>query len=497
MRVDYPWIYIDSNKKTWKFYTNSNKNLVYKIMCEQGKWIKEKIIDNNVGNFAIYIEEDETIHIIYVNSKKELKYCTFKDSKWIGKMLYCIEDAKFDVQNLKVTIINGEMHFFYLLVSIDGSGHGVLTHCKWDGKETKVSTIQDIVMSEKAEEYYEVQVNEVNCIKVFFISDSGDEIALNYSSYENNLWTLPKRIYGLCGESIFFKVLNDFDSVNILNMTKNGSNYSFDYVEFQNNQNIKSFKVYESTNIIGEPILLSIKNVIIISWKEDSGVFYSYYSNEKWSPALKYSLSEDKYTLIYNFINRGNQDELNKIQRIYGTDEPDLHILKFDEIFEKDKKPSEDKNDDNDLIINSEDEHIKKIKEELFRINFENNILKKKIMSINMQLQKKQRIEEQYKSELEKISDQKKRVEENFNIFIEVKQNVQKKLDNANKKLTDQKLVEAKLQNKLKEKEKNNEILKKKIEIEISEKNKIKEELLLEKNQSFVNKIFRRKSDNS
>ncbi|NRU00376.1 hypothetical protein DFR89_005625 [Clostridium beijerinckii] len=78
-------IYVDYTDNIWKFFRNDNRELCYKIMYEEGKWTKENLINNEVLGFAVYVEGDERIHIVYSNIKGELKYCTMKDKHWVGK----------------------------------------------------------------------------------------------------------------------------------------------------------------------------------------------------------------------------------------------------------------------------------------------------------------------------------------------------------------------------------------------------------------------------
>ena len=171
-------------------------------MYGDGKWTKESLIDKDVLGFAVYVEEDETIHIVYSNIKGDLKYCTMNDKQWVGKILYKMQIDDFEIQNLKIEIIGDKMHIFYLLIGNDGSDHGVLMHCIWNGKETRISTLQDIILLPNLREYYLINVNENNNIDVFFINDEGDEISLNYCRFENLTWAPAKRLYGIQGDDI-------------------------------------------------------------------------------------------------------------------------------------------------------------------------------------------------------------------------------------------------------------------------------------------------------
>jgi ribosomal protein L7Ae-like RNA K-turn-binding protein len=101
------WVYMDSVKNIWKFELNENSNLVYKVMYDEEKWTKERMVAEDVVKYSIYIE-DEIIHIIYINEKNEIKYCIFKNKQWLGKPIYNI-DTNSTIVDLKTLIFQGKM----------------------------------------------------------------------------------------------------------------------------------------------------------------------------------------------------------------------------------------------------------------------------------------------------------------------------------------------------------------------------------------------------
>jgi len=192
MKNDYPWI-LNIDDTLWKVYLDGNNSLVYRIMQEESKWSEEKIIDVEVIKFTICVES-EIIHIIYLNKNNEMKYCTNKEEKWFGKVLYIVEKNELNIESLKTAILNGRMHLFYLLVAPGESKHGILKHCIWNGTRTDIYTVQHIVLSDKVEEYYEVVVEKNKYIHAFFLSDRGNEISLNYCRYDDS-WSTAQRLY--------------------------------------------------------------------------------------------------------------------------------------------------------------------------------------------------------------------------------------------------------------------------------------------------------------
>lgn len=489
----YPWIYVDYTNNIWKFLRNNNKELRYKIMYGEGKWTKESLIDKEVLGFAVYVEEDETIHIVYSNIKGELKYCTLKNKHWVGKMLYQMESDEFEIQNLKVEIIGDEMHIFYLLIGNDGSDHGVLMHCIWDGKETRATTLQDIILRSNLKEYYSINVNKKNDIDVFFITDEGDEISLNYCSFQNRRWSPVKRLYGIRGEDIGFEVLRNQEEIHILNKSREDSIYFMDHVCIDMSGNIQEFKVHESNKELVDPILFIESNKLYSCWLEQGEIFYSVFDDEKWSNAFHFDRGIELTVRRYNCLICSDGERSIKAIGVYGTNEPDLCLFAPSEFVVNMKDSLKYGVNQSNAVTRQEEEALQSLKLELSRVKSENKRLEKKIASLNMQLQKKQRFMEEYEDRNARILEQKRKVDENYKVFLELQQNLQKELEDTNQQLLEERKIKTSIENKLKECEEENVIIRQQVEIINEEKKKLYEELEFERNQSIMERLLRKR----
>jgi hypothetical protein len=514
MTSGYPCIYTDYSNSIWKFSINDNEELRYNVMYEEGKWTKEMVIDKDVVGFAVYIEEDETKHIVYSNIKGELKYCTMQNKKWVGKTLYHVESDEFQINDISVIIILGEMHIFYMLIADDGSDHAVLMHCRWYGGEAKINILQDIILVPNLHQHYELLCRDEDTIAVIFITDEGDEASLQYCSFEKNRWTQPKRLYGIQGDSIRFEILSYNQEINILNRSKEKDTYLLDHVSIDINWNIEEFRVYDSSKKQGEPILFIEESRLYCCWFEQGKILYSSFDGEKWAGA-KYLESNIKSILQrYNYCIPYDEKSFNRTSGIYGTVEPDLQLIVPYEFVK-------------DMHHNESSSSVKAgefygIKEELQRVKAEKKALEKKIASFNMQLQKKQRFMEEYEDSITKILEQKRKVEETCNIYLEVQQNIQKELEKTKEQLSKEASIKEELYRQLREKDEENkksqlqihtiieekDAMQIKLEIINEEKkvlsNELKEcekerlnlyqQLQLERNQSIMDRLLRRRS---
>ncbi|MHC6178554.1 hypothetical protein ACYUJ6_01590 [Clostridium sp. JNZ X4-2] len=481
----YPWIF-NINNNIWKVYLNDTDVLMYKFMYDQGKWTKEKFIDVEVIEFAACIE-DEIIHIIYVNKKYEMRYCTMKDGKWFGKLLYHIDMGQFKIEDLNAVILGGKLNFFYLLKASDDSKHGILKHYIWDGKEIKFYTIQHIVLSNKVDKYYEIQIGYDSCINAFFLSDRGDEISFGYCKYDGNSWTSDKRLYGLQGDNILFKAASDSNTFNIINRTREDTIYLLEHVCVENNIYMRKYEVYKSKIKPIEPIVFYRNNKLFTCWQEGSSVFCSSYRYGKWSKPVAFNKELKTPIKIYNFI---DMSDSRQPYMIYGTEGDVSCTFSFMDLVENSMKSLEQKTNKSSLNTNQEDESIEEIKEKFKNICYENIILKEKIDSFSMHLQKKKHAADEYENKISKIAEQKRKLEENLDFFMEVKKNIEIEMDDIKKQFLNQKIITKNVQDKLDEKEENNELLKEKVDYLIEENKKLKDQLKLERNQSLITRLF-------
>ena len=433
MRGLYPWLYVDYKDNLWRFSVNDNKELNYRIMYTEGKWTKETLIDSRVTGFGLFIDDSEGIHLVYSNTKGELRYCTMKDKKWVGKVLDRIEDNNYIIESIKIKIIGTNMHIFYSLASEDGSDHGVLTHCIWDGHKSSNNKLQDIILKPNLKEYYLINLSNNNEIYLFYLSDEGDELSLNYSIYQNRQWLPSNRLYGIQGEEVYFDVDLDRKNIHILNRSKENSYYFLDHVIIDSTGRYKYFRVYEGKNNISEPLLINIWNKTYSFWIENNEIYYSIFLGDKWESEKKYirdnNIKIERCNAYISEVKEGNI----KGKSIYATTGLDIYLYDPKDLIvsEINEYSNSLKNSNRDI---SSIEDIEKVKSELYRAKEENKELEDKLYHQNILLQKNQQGIEKYSQQLSRALEQKRKAEENSNIFLEL----QKKIQGDNEKLSEE-----------------------------------------------------------
>jgi len=497
----YSLIYVDDTNKIWKFSQNDNKELNYKIMYEEGKWTKEILIEKNVLGFSFYADEDGKIHMIYSNTKGEIKYCTFKDKQWMGKTIYKMESKEYEIRNLKVDIVGNEMHIFYLLIENNGRDHGVLMHCIWNGKETKNTKLQDIILLSNITENYIVKVDKKNSIDVLFISDEGDEVSLNYCCYQNRIWTTAERLYGIQGYDIEFDMLKKQQDMHILNKYEESSIYYLNHVHVNKSGNIQEYKVRESIMKLTEPLLFKVNNKLYSCWLEENKIFYSYFDDKSWSSPTCFNRGNEQKVERYHFYTASDKETSLGEREIYGTNELNLDLLFPSQFVIEDRGMlksevnlvCDNEDDVNQVYVLQKEQALQNFKLGLSRVKSEKKDLEDTIASLSMQLKTKQNFLDEYEERIARISEQKLKADENCNIYMELQQKMQNELESLNRKLLEERDLKINCENKLMKYEEENTTMRQQLEIITEENTKLNKELELEKNQSVMERFLKRK----
>lgn len=310
------WIYIDQVKNIWEFFRNDDGDLMYKIMYEKGEWKKESLIDSGVLEYTVYTDEDNRIHVLYGNIKGELRYCTIKNGKWFGKLL-CHFQGKI-IKGMKAELIEETMHIFYLLISNEKGNQGAIMHCRWNGDKADANELQSIRLNPNIDEYFKIQKDAGNNIKLFFITDDDDETAFKRRILTGDNWSPAKRLYGIQGSGISFEILDFGEMTYVLNKYKELS-YSLDLISIKSNGAIRLVKIRESNEEPNKCMLFQETGKLYASWVENGEIFYTYQNKGKWEEALRFDRHEKTVLNKYDcFIADSNPV---RIAGAYGTEE--------------------------------------------------------------------------------------------------------------------------------------------------------------------------------
>lgn len=493
------WIYVDYKKNIWKFSINNNKELCCNIFFREGKWKKEILIDKGVIGFAVCIEDEGKIHIVYSNLNGEIKYCTLKDNQWIGRILYMMDSDEFVIRNLNICIIRGEMHIFYLLIESNGGSRGVLMHSIWNGTDANTAKLHNISMPPAEKEIYLVKTDNKNIFNMLFVTGEGKSISVNHCSYKNGKWTSAKSLYSIQGHDIGFEMLNDQENLHILNKHKQGTSYYLDHVFVDNNGITQKSRVYESKKELTELLLFQSNNKLYSCWLEENRIYHSVFDGSNWSRPTYFNSGNEHKMEKYRLYEAIGEESTIKEKEVYGTSEIDLNLFFPGEFVAKEQQPLKfaakltegGQRRVNKLNLIENTEILPDLELQLYQERSENNHLQQTIDSLNAKLQILQQSLDSYKERVMKTLEQKRYSDENCDMFLDLQKKLQTKLESLGRQLSEEKQYNSEIENKLRESEEEKAAIRKEMEKITEEKLQLQQEIEAEKNKTIIERFLK------
>ncbi|MCB2292209.1 hypothetical protein LGK95_01485 [Clostridium algoriphilum] len=510
MRICSPCLFYDGEDHIWRFYVNDNSELMYSIMYDEDKWTKENKIDNEVLDFTVDFDSDNKIYIIYSVKTSNLKYCVWEENKWFGKTIYSFGNEEYKMTELNVITIGKLMHIFFIGKNNTNETQCSLMHFCLNKEGNSFNTIDTMPFIKEAFCHYQLQYLENDNLSLIFIKSEENEVVINYTEYKNNKWSIPKRLYGIIGNSINVCTLVHLDKINIMNLSKEGSLYFIEHVVIELDGKMKNHKIHESSNKPTNFLLVEISGVLWAIWAEGKNVFTSSYK-QQWSVPNKHHTELNNEISTYKYLSLSDKNNNIKCKYVLGTNPPEINLLlpnyKNDDYrgYLPETNRVEPKAElDYDIEINKID-----IQAELLILQKTNRNLEKELIDLQMKYQQKLRIIDESDNNFFKITNAKKKAEEKLNIIAEIQQTSLKKLKVMESEKISKDVVINELKNTsqqlinecegLKEQKifKNNVViqLKNKLQQLTSEKEGLRQDLKYEKNIGIVDRILKKRPE--
>jgi len=510
MRICSPGLFYDGEDHIWKFYVNENKNLMYSIMYGEDKWTKEKKIDNEVLDFAVSLDIDNKIYIIYSVKDGELKYCVWEVNSWLGRSIYSFENKDYEMTEINVITIDKSINIFFIGKNSLNKTNCSLIHLCLNKDDSTFNTIDTIPFLKDVFFHYEVQRLEKDNLSLIFIKNQKNEVVINFTEYKNNKWSIPKRLYGIIGSNVNFCTILHSDKINIMNISKEGDLYFLEHVIIKPDGKMESYKIHETSYNPSDFFMIEINRVLWTIWSEGENFFASSFKH-KWSEPKKYYTEVTNEISLYQYLSLSNKNNNIKCRYIIGTNSTEINLIlptytndeyvtvhqEINEVETKVELDSDGKKDKIDL------------QEELILLKKRNRNLEKELIDLQIKYQQKLRIIEESEDIFFRLTTAKKKAEEKLSIIAEIQQKAIKKLQVLEVEKISSNVLLDELTNKsqqltneyegLKEQKisKDNVVieLKNKLQQLTSEKEALREDLKYEKNIGIVDRILKKRPE--
>lgn len=318
-------LYKDNLNNLWEFILKDNDELVYIKTADGGDIGREIKIDDGVADFSYGIDENNRVHLAYITSRGEVKYCTEDKDSWHSKALYFFKPGANIVESVSLMMVGGTVHIFFLFHSAGAWTEGYLLHGVWDGSSEKAHLAGRIGPIPGTRSYYGAEVLGVSGIYVFYLS-SGDGQSLNVTCFNGSEWSSPKALYEITGEEIQTNIAQHRGELHVLSLSKEDDVYALEHVLMDTECTVRKInRIYQSRIKLSGPVLLSGGDALWAFWSEDGSILYSIYEGI-WTQAQQIGGKRMGPVVLYNYL-ESSAEGPKKPHMVYGTLPPDINLL--------------------------------------------------------------------------------------------------------------------------------------------------------------------------
>jgi len=300
-----------SRGENYKFYIE-DKTLILEKYSGKRK-VEKNILVEDVLDYSLDMDENDKIHIVYVNNKRELSYTNYPDD------IHGINISKANdnciIDSIKVKVIQSRLNIFYRVNDMSKNTsyicHNYIYDLRWLDEITLPKYMVPYLIDNNKDDIYilyckSIYTNEYRIKKFNIAKGMWEELEEKFilkDCMNLNFFITPQNIGIIC----FNKIINNNSHILVKYKDFNveNSNWSSDIEISKVNTN--SFK----------PISFYNKDFIYIMWRQGRDIRYRKSLNMyKWSKEYTVNLSEENIEKCL-FINKDLNDDTSKIIEIY------------------------------------------------------------------------------------------------------------------------------------------------------------------------------------
>lgn len=299
------YIVRDSKDSFYQFYL-CNKNLIL-----ENSRIGQRVIRENILEYALDIDKSDKIHIIYLNIKGELRYIVC-NNKMEEKNVFVVKD-KYILKDLKLKVIDSSIHIFYQVDSLkeDRSAiyHNYLIGSNWVDEKLAETCCPRYICS------YFVDCYEKDIYLLYCWNYDLGEYNIKKFDINKNIWEdFQSGILIKDSSSLNFFITPNY--IGIICFSKFVDTNIQTFIKYKDFNDLSSKwsldrNISNSNSNTLKPIIFYKDNYIYVAWKQENRIVYKKSKDIlNWSRELILDLkSESIYELMYS-----NSDECANIK---------------------------------------------------------------------------------------------------------------------------------------------------------------------------------------
>lgn len=404
----------NSLNQSFILFKDDNKNLIFNKINRDNNLIT---IDKDVLDFSATIDEEDRLHLLYLDNSGDLIYCIYSEDNWQKNLI-----GKLDVQSniykyLTLFVHKNTINIFYVFANIINLNLWTIEHITRNRDKLKKHVVANI-FSEKVIDPFYIDSDEFGNIYLVYSGKEYNNYNIYYLFFNTftKIWTTtPTQISSSNANNILpYLFVDSQNNIHILWYSSNNTNYLLKYKRFSSVGESKfQWKEINLPKILGYnyPALMFEKNnnlnIIYVSEEKIFNLTSNDYGNT-------WSLDDETYIRQYpiyliKYYDLSLNKNYNKTNHRYGNIDNGVVSFYFDDFHEKIKqeqveaKDTSHENETTDII--SEESKIKTISD------FDSHGLEK----LNNTLQDLQKQLDGIKKEIKLIKDKVKDIEEKSN----------------------------------------------------------------------------------
>lgn len=289
----------DSLNQSFVFFINNNQNLIFnRINTEDGL----TIIDKNVLDFSAAIDENNRLHLLYLQDKGELIYCVYSDKTWQKNLFTKLDTQSNIYKYLTLLVHKNSINIFYAFANLINLNLWTIEHIT-KNKDNWQKHIVANIFSEKIINPFYMDNDEFGNIYLVYSGKEYNNYNIYYlffNTFTKRWTTTPTKISSSLANNVLPYIFVDSENnVHILWYSSDNKDYFLNYKRFSstgdskfqwqeinlpkilgNNYHALMFEKYNKLNIIyisEEEIFKLTSKDYGITWILEDKTFVEHY----------------------------------------------------------------------------------------------------------------------------------------------------------------------------------------------------------------------------
>ncbi|WP_094548278.1 hypothetical protein [Petroclostridium xylanilyticum] len=265
-----------ASKQQWYFFHHTNTGICFKKKLENEWSDYEILLKDGQGDFDIIIDPRDNIHLICQDKLGSIIYLMYNGQQWHKYVILQSKNNKAYPKYFKMLFVNGWINLFYVIQYKDKN---LLVHHILDNNNVSPNVIDYIVTSARP---FSVSAENSGNIHIYY-QDNTDSNKIGYRVYmwSKKTWSDFISIDLENYDAVLpYIIIDHQDNIHLTYLKKSGKNYDIIYKRKPSNSYNKALwdkevVVYNRCYEDAVPVIMKVDKQLLILWQQDIKVLSS------------------------------------------------------------------------------------------------------------------------------------------------------------------------------------------------------------------------------